>query len=57
MSVSNIHKIYQIKGSDLITEPLPRYTCKSGQTIDFSSRAESRETEVTVGFVSSNRVG
>ena len=56
MSVSNIHKTYQIKGRDLITEPLPRYTCGSGQIVDFSTRVESHETEVTAGFVSPNRV-
>ena len=56
MSISNIHKTYQIKGRDLITKPLPRYTYKSGQIVDFFTRAESRETEVTAGFISSNRV-
>ena len=56
MSVSNIHKTYKIKRRNLITEPLPRYTYKSGQIVDFSTGAESREIEVTTGFVSSNRV-
>ena len=56
MSVSNIHKTYQITGQYLITESLPRYTCKNGQIVDFSTRVESRKTEVTGGFVSSNRV-
>ena len=56
MSVSNIHKTYQIKGRDLVIKPLPRYTCRSGQTVDFSTGAESRKTEVTTGFFSSNRV-
>ena len=35
MLVSNIHKAYQINGQNLITEPLPRYTCRSGQTVNF----------------------
>ena len=29
---------------------------RSGQIVDFSTRVESRETEVTARFVSSNRV-
>ena len=54
--LTNIHNTYQIKGRNLITEPLPRYACKKGQIVDFSSRGESHKIEVTVGYISSNRV-
>ena len=40
----------------MIIEPVPQYACKSGKTVDFSTEVESRETEVSAGFVSTNQV-
>ena len=39
MSVSNIHKAYKIKGRNLITEPLPRNTCRAVKQMNFQSES------------------